>query len=43
MASSMISFANSFEGKLKNKVSKSKENAKNLIADEGLNTLGKNS
>ena len=42
MASSMISFSNSFEGKLKNKVSKSKENAKNLIVDEGLNALGKN-
>ena len=41
MASSMLLLANSFGEKLKNKVYKSDDNAKNPIADVGLNVLGK--
>ena len=41
IASSMISFVDSSEAELRNKFSKSKENAKSLIVDATFNDLGK--
>ena len=41
IASSMISFVNSSKAELKNKFSKSKENAESLVVDATLNSLTK--